>query len=170
MAGQTDAYVNKFYGAAVESAANTLTYSEISTNVEVFSKIAWVIHRLEWFLEGVQFNKLLASDDVISMALVATNSLTSLSLTYAAVIDLLNLQIGGWGTPATAYPYTTPFIRDFSELPGGGIIVAPRPLYVAVKGTSLASALTVSVRGYFTVKELKADEYLELIDFYRIVQ
>lgn len=170
MAGQTDAYVNKFYGSAVESAANTLTYAEVSTNVEVFSKIAWVIHRLEWFLEGTQFNKLLASDDVIQMALVATNSLTSLSLTYAAVIDLLNLQIGGWGAPANAYPYSTPFIRDFSTLPGGGLIIAPRPLYVAVKGTSLASALTVSVRGYFTIKELKADEYLELIDFYRIVQ
>lgn len=170
MPAMGDVYSNKFYGTVTESAANTLTFAEIQTNIEIFSKMAWILHRLEWFLEGVQFNKLLASDDVIAMALVGSNSLSSLALNWPGVIDLLNLQIGGWGTPATAYPYSTPFIRDFSQLPGGGIIVAPRPLYLAVKGTSLASALTVSIRGYFTMKELKADEYLELVDFYRIVQ
>jgi hypothetical protein len=40
---------------------------------------------------------------------------------------------------------------------------------VAIEGTSLASAGTAQVRGYFLQKQLKADEYLELVDFYRIV-
>jgi len=62
-----------------------------------------------------------------------------------------------------------PFVRDFSGLPGGGLIIAPRPLFVAVKGNSLATAVTASLRAYFTVINLSADEYLELVDFYRIV-
>jgi hypothetical protein len=169
MAKQTDSYANKAYGVVTESAANTLTFAEIQTNVEVFSKIAWVVHRIEWYIAATQMTKLAAADDVIQAALVSSNSISALSLGAPAVIDLLELAL----LFSTAVAYTevpNPRIRDFTQLPGGGIIVAPRPLYLAVKGTSLATALTVAARIHFTVKELAADEYLELVDFYRIVQ
>jgi hypothetical protein len=169
MPDRKDLYANKFYGSVVESAANTLTFKEIQTSVDTFSKRAWILHRLEWYIPPASVNLILAADDVIQLALVASDKLSALDLSSSAVIDLMELS----QSLATAVGFAhrvMPFARDFNTYPGGGLIITPRPLYVAVKGASLASAVTVAVRGYFTAKELSADEYLELVDFYRIVQ
>jgi len=165
-----DRFANKFYGTVVESAANTLTFKEIQTNVDTFSKRAWVLHRLEWYIPAAQIDKLTASGDFLDCALVSSDKLAALSLASAGVIDLFTLAAAPVYTGVGFTTQQMPFIRDFSEMPGGGLIIAPRPLYLAVKGTSLASALTVELRGFFTNLELNADEYLELVDFYRIVQ
>lgn len=166
---KTDAYANKFYGTVAESAANTLTFAEIPTNVDVFSKKAWVLHKLEWYPNASAFNALDAGDDVLSAALCSSNALTGLSLADPGVIDLLEM-VANVVTGAGFEMGILPIIRDFSSLPGGGLIISPRPLYLAVKGTSLGGAMTVACRGYFTAIDLNADEYLELVDFYRIVK
>jgi hypothetical protein len=163
-----DEYSNKAYGTITESAANTLTFAEIPTNVDVMSKLAWVIHRIEWYLSVTQMTKLAAADDLIQVALTSSAQLSSLGLSSPAVVDLLEVAL----LFSTAVAYTevpNPRIRDFSAMPGGGIIIAPRPLYLAIKGTSLATALTASARIHYTRRELQAEEYLELVDFYRIV-
>lgn len=165
-----DSYPNKFYGSCAESAANTLTFTEIQTNVSIMEKVAWVLHRLEWFIDATAWGALVATDDRISAALCSTNSLTELSLGDAGVIDFADFGIkllSSVGFQITLGPNAT---RDFTSLPGGGLLIAPRPLYVAVQGVSLAAAQTVRVRGYYTQKVLSADEYIELVDFYRIVK
>lgn len=169
MAKQVDKFANKFYGKVVESAANTLTFAEIQTNVDVFSKKAWILHKLEWYFGASERAKLVAPDDIITAALASSNQISALGLDNAGVIDLFEIStqlISGAGFEQ----FVSPVERKFSDMPGGGLIIAPRPLYLAVKGTSLASAITVSVRGYFTALDLAADDYLELVDFYRIVQ
>lgn len=169
MAKKQDLFSNKGYGAVVESAANTLTFSEIQTNVSIFEKVAWVLHRIEWYITQATYGLLADGADHLEMALVASANITDLGLDVPAVIDVLDLmrfQASGVGFTFD----TMPKIRDFSSLPGGGLIIAPRPLYLAIKGTSLASAGSSECRFYFTQKTLSAEEYLELIDFYRIVQ
>lgn len=169
MARQVDKFANKFYGTVVESAANTLTFAEIPTNVDVFSKKAWILHKLEWYEKPADRGLIVNSDDAIRIALTSSNKMTDLALDDAGVIDLLELN----AIPYTAVGveiYDQPHIRDFTALPGGGLIIAPRPLYIAVQGVSIAAVATASVRGYFTALDLNADEYLELVDFYRIVQ
>ena len=168
MAEKKDKFANKFYGNVVESAANTLTFAEIQTGTEIFSKRAWVLSRLEYRLTSAMA-LLLTGADVLSIALTSSNKMEALSLGDAGVIDLMELSIRFFS--ASGFNVVQqPFIRDFSSLPSGGLIITPRPLYLAVLGTDLASAATISVRGYFTQMTLKADEYLELVDFYRIVQ
>lgn len=152
-----------------ESAANTLTFAEIQTAISIFEKVAWVISRIEWFLAAAQLQQMADNGDIAQCAVTASNQITALALNNPSVIDLL--EIARFQASAVGYNWwQLPIIRDFSNLPGGGIIVAPRPLYLALKGTTAAAAMTVSARIYFTQMELKADEYLELIDFYRIVQ
>ncbi len=163
-----DSFANKMYGAVTESGANTLTFAEINTNVSVFDKAAFILHRLEWFIPSTDVDKIIAAADKITCALTSSQNTVTLGLDNPAVIDLLEVAIA----VQTGVGYTQnvmPFIRDFSNLPGGGLIIAPRPLFLAVKGTSLASAVHAECRAYFTVKSLSADEYLELVDFYRIV-
>lgn len=164
-----DIYANKFYGAATESGANTLTFSEINTNVNIFDKVAWILNRLEWYLSVATLALLQASTDTISCALSASDTIPNLSLSNPSVIDVVTIQLIAPAEVGGQAPFPTPIIRDFSSMPGGGLIIAPRPLYVAVEGVSLATAATAEVRGYFQAKSLAADEYLELIDFYRIV-
>jgi len=169
MPKKTDLYANKFYGRAVESAANTLTFAEIQTNVSIFEKMAWILHRLEYFVAPASMALIDDSPDSITMALTGSENITTLGLDNPAVIDTFTLGMKKFS--GVGFQFTNvPIIRDFSELPGGGIVVSPRPLFMAVQGASLASAATVEMRGYFTVQALSADEYLELVDFYRIVR
>ena len=163
-----DTFSNKFYGACTESGANTLSFSEIQTNVDVFSKAAWVLHRLEWYLPAATRALLVDNYDAITMALCSSDKASALELDDPSVIDLYTLE-KSLATSVGYMYFQYPFIRDFGSLPGGGLIITPRPLYVGLKGTGLASASTGEVRGYFTKLELSADEYLELVDFYRIV-
>lgn len=167
--GMTDKYANKFYGTVSEAVAGTLAFAEIPTNVSVFDKVAWVIHRLEWYLDPTELFKLVNTGDYIRMGLCSTNSLAALSLADSGVIDMMDLSIHILTAVGFA-DVPMPISRDFSNLPGGGLIVAPRPLYLAVQGISLASVVTVKARGFFTVLDLNAEDYLELVDFYRIVK
>ncbi len=164
MAKQTkDRYVNTAFGSVTESAANTLTFNEIQTSISIFEKVAWIISRIEWYLPTATLALLAAADDLFDMALTASNNISSLALNAAAVIDLNTFQNGNVAP-------SWPMVRDFSQLPGGGKIIAPRPLYVALKGTSVASAGSVQCRISFLQMVLTPDEYIELIDFYRIVE
>lgn len=168
MASKTDRYSNKFYGTVTESAANTLTFAEIQTNLNTFSKIAWTLSRLEWFLSPSVVDLIGAADDTITMALVASNKMSSLDLSDPAVIDYFELGMKSFSGAGFNF-WESPMIRELGTLPGGGLLIAPRPLYLAIQGTSLASAATVECRGYFTQQELSDAEYIELVDFYRIL-
>jgi len=156
------------YGSVTESAANTLTFGEIQTNVSVFDKAAFVLHRLEWHIPANSFDKLVDAADSMEFALVTSQNISSLGIGNPAVIDKLIIALS-YDSAVGFAVNEIPLIRDFSTLPGGGLIVAPRPLFLACRGVSLASALSVELLAYFTVKTLSADEYLELVDFYRIV-
>lgn len=164
-----DQYANKFYGTVTESGATTLTFSEIPTNVDVFSKQAWILHRLDWYLPAASLDLIVGNLDEVRLALTSSDKITSLDPSNPAVID--TFVIGGHFATSVGFAYRdNPMIRDFSNLPGGGLIIAPRPLFIGILGVSIASAATGSVRGYFTQRTLSADEYLELVDFYKIVQ
>lgn len=170
-----DTYANKFYCRAVESAANTCTYAEIPTNTDIFSKVVFLIQRLEIYFTRTTFNLLLATNDEINVALTASNKILYLDSTYRAylsdpaIIDLTTFGLGTFGAAASGFPLTWPYIKDFSSLPGGGLLVAARPLYIGIQGYSLATAADVFVRGFFTRKELKTEEYLDLVDYYRMI-
>lgn len=169
-AGTPDKYANKFYGSVVESAANTLTFDEIPTNIDIFSKAAWVLERLEWFIDQTYINYIGVADDKIQCALTASENISTLALSEPALIDLFELSVYVFGTPATAELVFQPFQRDFTSMNGGGLLVSPRPLFLAVKGTSLANPVTVSCRGYYRQLVLTPAEYLDLVDFYRLLK
>ena len=164
-----DLFANKFYGTVTESAANTLTFGEIQTNVNLMSRTAWVVHRLEWFLDEASIGRIVASGDALRMALTSSNKMSSLGLDDPGVVDILTLSALAIGAAASGLLENIPYIRDFSRLPGGGLIVVPRPLYVAAEGVSLGAAITIELRGYFTQRELSDSEWFDLIDFYRIL-
>jgi hypothetical protein len=164
-----DQYANKAYGSCTETAANTLTYTELPTNVDIMAKVAWVVSRIEWYFTASVTALLVGAGDRLKVALTASKAMATLSHSDAAVIDFAEFEFVLRGAAANFSLFAKPFLRDFSSLPGGGLIIAPRPLYIAVEGESLASAATASCRIYFKSIELDSASYIDLIDFYRII-
>lgn len=156
------------YASVTESAANTLTFQKMETGHGVLDKKAWIIHRLEFYLSATDINRLGAADDVISIALTTSNLISSLDLSSAAVIDVIEFN----QLQATAVGFTLfdkPWIRSFTDLPGGGRLVLPNPLYLAVKGTSLAAAVTAKVRIVFTAMDMETDDWLQIVEQTRLL-
>jgi len=167
-----DSFANMATIIVTESAANTLTYKKLETNFGTFEKIAWVIHRLDYVLLSAStgFN---GTDDSLNVALMVSNTRTSIqdSSTYTdpAVIDMLCFTRFDFGAAASGSLFMRPHTKDFANLPNGGLIIPPAPLYGAVMGFGMASAGNAVIRIYYTIKELATDEYWELVEARRLL-
>lgn len=168
-ANRSDMYANKFFGSVTETAVDTLTFNEIPTNVNVMSKEAWILHRLEWYLTPGDIGQFNADADSLKLALTSSSNMDDLTLDNPGVIDLLETTINAVGAAADFERVDMPLIRDFSSLPGMGLIITPRPLFIAAVGSNLTNPTSPQVRGFFTRIELTPDEYIEMVDFYRII-
>jgi hypothetical protein len=73
------------------------------------------------------------------------------------------------GVAAAGMFVMNPYTKDFTSLAGGGILVPPNPLYLAVQGNNLVNAQTVYARLFYTHVELKPDEFWELVEARRII-
>jgi hypothetical protein len=166
---QADKFANQAVITVVESGANTLTFKKLETGISLFEKMAWLISRIEWFYASPIAALFNGDTDQLLLALTATDQITSLSLTNAAILDMIAIQRLDFGTPANSYSLIRPHVKDLSTLPGGGIICPPNPFYAAAQGVGLASATTSIVKVFYTNYELSADEYWELVESRRIV-
>lgn len=156
-----------------ESAANTLTYKKLETGIAVFEKIAWLICRVEYMvnhLEAAYFN---GDTDSIKLALTVSNMLTDLGSgrlqTASEVLHGMQLQRLDFGTAGNTNQPVQPFIFDFSFLPGGGILVPPTAIYLAIQSSGCATANTAWARIYYVTRELTTEDYWQLVESRRIV-
>jgi len=168
----SDAFANMATITCAESAANTLTYKKLETSFGTFEKIAWVIHRLEYYFNGLSSN-FNGADDTLLVALMTGNSRTSIgtgsTFTDPQVIDICSFLRMDFGTAASGNLVMRPFTKDYSDLPSGGLIVPPTPLYGAIQGVGLAAASECIIRIYYTIKELSTEEYWELVEARRLL-
>jgi hypothetical protein len=161
-------FANVAYVTVTESAANTLTFSKLETGIAPFEKRGWIINRIEWSF-GINVTTFAANDDQLTVALTASNTITSLTLGDNAVLDMMVFKRIDIGTAGSGMFVATPFVKDLSTVPGGGLLVTPNPIYIAAKGTSLPDVATCSCRFYYTSVDLKADEFWELVEMRRMV-
>lgn len=167
-----DSFANMASITNIESAANTLTYKKLEVGFGTFEKVAWIIHRIDYYLNTASsaFN---SSDDSLTCALSVSNVITSLHIagvyTDPAIIDMQNFMRVDFGVSASGFLISRPLVKDFTSLPGGGLIIPPAPLYGVIHGSGLASAGACVQRIYYTVKELAVDEYWELVEARRLL-
>ena len=160
----TDKFANIANLEITESGANTLTFQELKTGAGIFEKMAMVIHRIEYMTTGVVWNLPTDGADALNCALVTSNQITTLAKDKAQVIDLLKVVAMTAGTPANKIILALPIVPDLASLPGGGLIVPATNLYGAALGVSVASASYWRMTLYFTYKELKGEEFWELVE------
>lgn len=154
----------------MESAANTLTFKKLETGIDLMEQTAWLITRLEWFLSNLDAATFNGDRDSLSLGLCASNAVPDITdLSNPAVIDFMQVIRLDIGAAATGVFEVKPYVREFTNVSGGGLLVPPNPLYAAAKGNGLTSATTNLVRIYYTQITLKADEYFNLWQSRRII-
>jgi len=163
-----DKYVNQAFIRVNESGANTLTFQKLETGIPIYEKIGWVVHRLDYFYVTtvVQFP---ADGASLSYGISAMDSLATVDLQLAAVIDMNMITRRDWGVAASGALRLIPIVKNFTELPGGGLLIPPNPLYLFAKGTNLAAAQGVDVRMFYTVIKLKPEDFWELVEQRRMI-
>lgn len=165
MAKKTDMYANVVTQETNMSSANTLSFTEVNIGLSIFDKAGLVISRVEYHISETTLDDLTSDGDIIEVAFGTSNQLANLTPNQQAIIHKATLSRQDLGTTAANLTIMhQPLEHDFSSLPGGGIIITPRPWYTMMNSVGLASAGTVYVRFYFTVVQLRAEEYFELLE------
>lgn len=157
----------------VESAANTLTFKKLETGISFQEKLAWIIHRVELYA-GFDRNAVYNSvNDFGTVGLSVSNTITSMQSATAfadpSTILWHQERIAALAAGASAWLVIDPSVRDFANLPGGGLIVPPTPLYGWCQGSGCASAMTWTLKLYYTVLEMATDDYWQLIEARRVL-
>lgn len=167
--GSGDMFANYAIIGVTESAANTLTFKKLETGISLTEKVAWIINRVEYIigsLVAAQFN---TDTDKQLFGLSLSNAFALPALDEISIIDFNFIQRQDFGAAASMHFFVGPIIKDFSALPGGGIIVPPSPLYLYSVGTGLVAASTVVARIHYTLRVLAVDEYWELVEARRVL-
>lgn len=160
---KTDRYANVITPRVEMSAANTLTFSEIDVGLNLFDKVGLLISRIEFY--STRFAaEMAASGDFVRMAITASNQITTIAPQENAVIAMEEHSVVEQGTAASAVIQKEPFVQDWSQLPMNGILVSPKPLYIAANTGGFSQADTIDARIFFTIVKLKDAEYFELLE------
>lgn len=161
-------FVNQAYLAVTESGANTLTYSKLETGISIYEKVGWLISRMDYqfVYSHAQFG---TEGDSLDFGLTASDAMAAVDISQSAVIDYNRIYRAEAGTAATGFPMEVPFTKSFADLPGGGLLVPPNPIYIFAFGQGLVGAQLVKARMFYTVVSLKAEEFWELVEQRRMI-
>lgn len=165
-----DKFANYAIITCLESAPNTLTFKKLETGISITEKVAWIIHRIEYFLGAIAAAQFNADQDAQVFGLSVSNAFATPQLTENTILDLNSLIRVDLGAAATGSWERQPYTKDFTQLPSGGLLVPPTPLYLFNKGTSLVAASTVTARLHYTTRALVVDEYWELVESRRVLE
>lgn len=161
---QEDMFPNILTRRLTLSAANTLTFDAFDIGLNLFDKAALLIQRVEYIPQATTIELMTASGDDIQMAITTSDAITSISqVAQGEVVDSLALLRMDFGTAASGEIRETVLIHDFANMKGGGLLIAPKPLFFAGMSNGLASAAVIDFRVYFVVFRLNDSAYLELL-------
>jgi len=163
-----DSYANIAAILALEAAAGTANYAKFAFPFSIMDKMALVIQRVEyWFGDLSPLN---SSTDFVLAGLSASNTVSDLNLQNdPLVIDSAKVVRNDLGTAASGNYSMLPYIKDFTSLAGGGILVAPSPLYGFVKSNGAGGVMGAWIKMFYTYMELNTDEYWQLVESRRII-
>lgn len=165
---KADTFANVACVGVQESAANTATYTKFAFPFSIMDKMALVIQRMEYLFGSFdQFNSTL---DFCTMALTAGSPLVSIDdQRDALLVDNVRWTRIDTGAAANGHLMEMPYVKDFTNLSGGGLLVAPNPLYGAIKGSGCAAVCSGYIKLFYTYMELDTDEYWQLVESRRVI-
>jgi len=163
-----DTFANIAAVHPTEASAGTANYAKFAFPFSIMDKMALVLSRIEYWpgsLGGLNtsLDYLLCGVSIASTVADLTNQADP------AIVDSLRVMRVDLGTAAAGFFLDEPFIKDFSSLAGGGLLVAPAPLYGFVISAGASGVMDAWVKLFYTYMELGADEYWQLVESRRII-
>jgi hypothetical protein len=163
-----DKFANIAALQVTETAANTQTAGKFAFPFSIMDKMGLIINRIEYWL--ATSSRMNTDTDSVQMALTAAAALTDISKQNdPLLIDSISLTRTDFGVAASGIMVPFPIIKDFSSLPGGGILVAPSPLYGMIMGGGCSAANVMWIKLFYTYVELSAEEFWQLVESRRII-
>ena len=159
--GRQDVYPNRAFVSVTQSAANTLTFSQIRFGAGLFTGTALILSRVEWWPPNAGLDETLDLADLHQFAITNRDDLTTIDETNMNV-----LAYAYFGVLEGAAGFTQvhlPIITDFSTLPGGGLIFPANPLFIGYGSAGMTAAYTLNAVMYYTTKDLADADYVELV-------
>ena len=163
-----DKYANLAAVHPVEAVAGTAKWEKYAFPFSIMDKMGLLITRIEYlFLSLTNLN---SSGDSLEVALSVDSKITDFQdYTNPALVDSAYISRMDLGAAASGVFIVSPIIKDFSDLPGGGLLVAPNPLYGGVKSSGAAGVMCAWVRLFYTYMELGAEDYWQLVESRRVI-
>lgn len=168
----SESFANMATITVTESAASTLTFKKLETGQSILDKVAWIIHRIEYYFTPLATLFDGTGDNLcvgISTTNVRSSNLTTEAYTDPTNIDLIKIFRADFGAAAAGSLVSIPVVRDFSALPSGGLIIPPAPVYGFAQGSGLAAASTAIMKIWWTSLELTTDDYWQLVEARRLM-
>lgn len=143
-------------------------YASLNTGLSITDKVGLLINKIEYYFDVLA--TVIAPGFDCTFGLTATNTIATVQ-DYAdpAKIDWARFSSTAVATPANdrGYILHQPITHDFSKMPGGGVIVAPSSLFLCAHNGGTSNYL--SCRLYFTILDLSAEDYWQLVEARRII-
>lgn len=168
MADIKDVFVNQAYLTVTETALNTLTFNQLLTGISIYEKVGWLISRMDYNFE-IAAGDFGASQDALNFGLAVSDQIAAIGIDQSAVIDWNRVTRIDFGAAASGIQFNMPVSKDFSQLPGGGLLVPPNPIFIFAQGIALAGPYQVQARMFYTVKSLKPEDFWELVELRRMI-
>ena len=164
-----DRFANIASIEVVESAAGTLTFAALATNMGFLGRrdqaLAMIIDELQWYPSDAGLKDLVDPADSLGLALTVSNNVTDIQdLTDRRILSLIQWTPLMVGAVVSLSLYVQPFRQQFFP----PLITAERTLYLGVQGVSLAAAVTARLRILFRVETLDSAELVELSEVFRL--
>jgi hypothetical protein len=164
----TDKFANIAAIQVTEAVAGTTAYAKFNFPYSVMDKMALLISRIEYLPLSV--SNLNSSTDNVIIGLIAASAIVDIgNQADPVLLDSTRLIRNDLGAAATGALLQFPFVKDFSSLPGGGILVAPSPLCATIQSNGAAGVMNAWVKFFYTAVSLSTDEYWELVESRRII-
>lgn len=164
----TDKFANIAAIQVTETVAGTIAYTKFNFPYSIMDKMALLINRIEYL--PLSISNLNSSTDNVVIALIAATSIVDINnQADPALLDSTRLIRNDLGAAASGTLHQFPFVKDFSSLPGGGILVAPSPLSAAIQSSGAAGVMNAWIKFFYTSVSLTTDDYWELVESRRII-
>lgn len=163
-----DQYANYAAILIQESSAATQTTAKFAFPFSIMDRMALIISRVEYWVPS--YVALNTAQDIVYMGLTASSSVSNIAnQADPLIIDSMSITRTDIGTAASGLLTPGPFVKDFANLPGGGLLVAPSPLYAIIQGVGTTPAILAYIKMFYTYIELATDEYWQLVESRRII-
>ena len=147
-----DKFTNMLTQSLTGSAANVHTNAEVDIGLSLFDKVGILIQRVEYHVGIGTVIEMTATSDFVSVGFGTNLQATTIDPAVNSVIDNFVLRRHDSGTPTSSKYFELPFVRDFSNLKGGGILITPRPWILMIDSGGLANPALCVFRFFFTVR------------------